>query len=142
MVAGYVVMNDVSARDWQRKSPTWTLGKSFDTHGPMGPWLVTAREIDDPQNLRLRLWVNGEIRQQFSTADMIYPVAEQIAYLSTVMTLEPGDLLATGTCSGAGWGMDPPRFLEAGDVVRVEIGGIGYIENRVIEEPVAGGTSV
>jgi 2-keto-4-pentenoate hydratase/2-oxohepta-3-ene-1,7-dioic acid hydratase in catechol pathway len=142
MVAGYVVMNDVSARDWQRKSPTWTLGKSFDTHGPMGPWLVTAREIADPQNLRLRLWVNGEIRQQFSTAGMIYPVAEQIAYLSTVMTLEPGDLLATGTCSGAGWGMDPPRFLEAGDVVRVEIGGIGYIENRVIEEPVAGGTSV
>jgi 2-keto-4-pentenoate hydratase/2-oxohepta-3-ene-1,7-dioic acid hydratase in catechol pathway len=138
MVAGYVVMNDVTARDWQRKSPTWTLGKSFDTHGPMGPWLVTAGEIADPQNLTLRLWVNGEIRQQLSTADMIYPVAEQISYLSTVMTLEPGDLLATGTGSGAGWGMDPPRFLEAGDVVRVEIDGIGYLENRVIEEPVTG----
>jgi 2-keto-4-pentenoate hydratase/2-oxohepta-3-ene-1,7-dioic acid hydratase in catechol pathway len=138
MVAGYVVMNDVTARDWQRKSPTWTLGKSFDTHGPMGPWLMTAGEIADPQNLRLRVWVNGEIRQQLSTADMIYPVAEQISYLSTVMTLEPGDLLASGTGSGAGWGMDPPRFLEAGDVVRVEIDGIGYIENRVIEEPVTG----
>jgi 2-keto-4-pentenoate hydratase/2-oxohepta-3-ene-1,7-dioic acid hydratase in catechol pathway len=138
MVAGYVVMNDVTARDWQRKSPTWTLGKSFDTHGPMGPWLVTKREIADPQNLKLRVWVNGEIRQQLSTAEMIYPVAEQISYLSTVMTLEPGDLLATGTGSGAGWGLDPPRFLGAGDVVRVEIEGIGYIENRVIDEPVTG----
>jgi 2-keto-4-pentenoate hydratase/2-oxohepta-3-ene-1,7-dioic acid hydratase in catechol pathway len=139
MIAGYVVMNDVTARDWQRKSPTWTLGKSFDTHGPMGPWLVTAREIADPQDLRLSLRVNGEIRQQLSTADMIYPVTEQISYLSTVMTLEPGDLLATGTGSGAGWGMEPPRFLVAGDVVRVEIEGIGYIENRVIEEPDLGG---
>jgi 2-keto-4-pentenoate hydratase/2-oxohepta-3-ene-1,7-dioic acid hydratase in catechol pathway len=138
MVAGYVVMNDVTARDWQRKSPTWTLGKSFDTHGPMGPWLVTTREIADPQNLKLRLWVNGEIRQQLSTEEMIYSVAEQISYLSTVMTLEPGDLLATGTGSGAGWGLDPPRFLGAGDVVRVEIEGIGYIENRVIDEPVTG----
>lgn len=135
VIAGYVVMNDVTARDWQRKSPTWTLGKSFDTHGPFGPWIVTPRDIPDPQALTLRLWVNGELRQQISTAKMVYTVAEQIAYLSTVMTLEPGDLLATGTGSGAGWGMDPPRFLVPGDVVRVEIDGIGYIENRVTDEP-------
>jgi len=135
VVAGYVVMNDVTARDWQRKSPTWTLGKSFDTHGPVGPWIVTRRDIPDPQALTLKLWVNGQLRQQISTAKMVYPIAEQIAYLSTVMTLEPGDLLATGTGSGAGWGMDPPVFLVPGDVVRVEIDGIGHIENRVTDEP-------
>jgi 2-keto-4-pentenoate hydratase/2-oxohepta-3-ene-1,7-dioic acid hydratase in catechol pathway len=137
VVAGYVVMNDVTARDWQRKSPTWTLGKSFDTHGPVGPWLTTKRDIPDPQALTLRLWVNGELRQEISTARMVYPIAEQIAHLSTVMTLEPGDLLATGTGSGAGWGRDPPVFLTAGDVVKVEIPEIGFIENRVIEEPAA-----
>lgn len=135
VVAGYVVMNDVTARDWQRKSPTWTLGKSFDTHGPIGPWIATKRDIPDPQALALKLWVNGQLRQQLSTAKMVYPIAEQIAYLSTVMTLEPGDLIATGTGSGAGWGMEPPVFLVPGDVVRVEIEGIGHIENRVIDEP-------
>ena len=138
VVAGYVVMNDVTARDWQRKSPTWTLGKSFDTHGPLGPWISTKRDVPDPQSLQVRLWVNGQLRQQMSTARMVYPVADQIAYLSTVMTLEPGDLLATGTSSGAGWGMDPPMFLQPGDVVRVEIDGIGHIENTVVDEPAAG----
>lgn len=137
VVAGYVVMNDVTARDWQRKSPTWTLGKSFDTHGPFGPWISTKRDIPDPQSLQVRLLVNGQQRQRMSTAKMVYSVAEQIAYLSSVMTLEPGDLLATGTSSGAGWGMDPPVFLVPGDVVRVEIDGIGYIENRVIDDPAA-----
>jgi len=135
VVAGYTVMNDVTARDWQRKSPTWTLGKSFDTHGPIGPWIVTKRDIPDPQALTMRLWVNGSLRQQISTGLMVHPVADQIAYLSTVMTLEPGDLLATGTCKGAGWGMEPPVFLQPGDVVKVEIDQIGSIENPVIDEP-------
>lgn len=134
-VAGYFVANDVSARDWQAKSPTWTLGKSFDTHGPIGPWIVTADEIADPQALNIRLQVNGETRQESSTSKMTYSVARQIAYLSQVMTLQPGDILITGTPAGIGLAMDPPRFLAVGDVMRVEIDGIGHIENRVIAEP-------
>jgi 2-keto-4-pentenoate hydratase/2-oxohepta-3-ene-1,7-dioic acid hydratase in catechol pathway len=130
-VFGYVVANDVSARDWQRHSPTFTMGKSFDTHGPIGPWIVTADEVPDPQTLALRCLVNGEVRQQSNTADMSFTVAEQIEYLSTAFTLEPGDLLATGTPEGVGAAMDPPRFLQAGDVVRCEIDGIGAIENRI-----------
>ncbi|MGZ3270969.1 MAG: fumarylacetoacetate hydrolase family protein [Croceibacterium sp.] len=130
-VFGYLVANDVSARDWQRHSPTFTMGKSFDTHGPIGPWIVTADEIPDPQTLGLRCLVNGEIRQQSTTADMSFSVAEQIEYLSTAFTLEPGDLLATGTPEGVGAAMDPPGFLKPGDVVRCEIDGIGAIENRV-----------
>jgi 2-keto-4-pentenoate hydratase/2-oxohepta-3-ene-1,7-dioic acid hydratase in catechol pathway len=134
-VGGYFVANDVTARDWQAKSPTWTLGKSFDTHGPIGPWVVTADEIADPQNLAIRLLVNGEVRQQSSTSLMTYPIARQIAYLSQVMTLQPGDILITGTPAGVGLAMNPPRFLGAGDVVRVEIDGIGHIENRIVPEP-------
>jgi 2-keto-4-pentenoate hydratase/2-oxohepta-3-ene-1,7-dioic acid hydratase in catechol pathway len=130
-VFGYLVANDVSARDWQRHSPTFTMGKSFDTHGPIGPWIVTADEIADPQALALRSLVNGEVRQQSTTAEMSFKVAEQIEYLSTAFTLEPGDLLATGTPEGVGAAMDPPRFLGPGDVVRCEIDGIGAIENRV-----------
>jgi 2-keto-4-pentenoate hydratase/2-oxohepta-3-ene-1,7-dioic acid hydratase in catechol pathway len=134
-VGGYFVANDVTARDWQAKSPTWTLGKSFDTHGPIGPWIVTADEIADPQQLAIRLSVNGEIRQQSSTSLMTYPIARQVAYLSEVMTLMPGDILITGTPAGVGIGMSPPTFLRAGDVVRVEIDGIGHIENRIVPEP-------
>ena len=134
-VFGYLVANDVSARDWQKHSPTFTMGKSFDTHGPIGPWIVTADEIPDPQALPLRCLVNGEVRQQSSTADMSFSVAEQIEYLSTAFTLEPGDLLATGTPEGVGAAMDPPRFLQPGDIVRCEIDGIGAIENRVGERP-------
>ena len=130
-VFGYLVANDVSARDWQRHSPTFTMGKSFDTHGPIGPWIVTADEIPDPQSLALRCLVNGEVRQQSTTADMSFGIAEQIEYLSTAFTLEPGDLLATGTPEGVGAAMDPPRFLRPGDVVRCEIDGVGAIENRV-----------
>jgi 2-keto-4-pentenoate hydratase/2-oxohepta-3-ene-1,7-dioic acid hydratase in catechol pathway len=130
-VFGYFVANDVSARDWQRHTPTFTMGKSFDTHGPIGPWLVTADEIADPQALGLRCFVNGEKRQESTTASMIHTVAAQIEYLSTAFTLEPGDLIATGTPSGVGMAMDPPRFLQEGDVVRCEIDGIGAIENRV-----------
>jgi len=132
VVGGYFVANDVTARDWQAASPTFTLGKSFDTHGPTGPWIVTSDEVPDPQALEMRLYVNGELRQQQSTSRMIYSVAQQIAHLSTVMTLMPGDLLATGTCAGVGVASN--KFLQPGDVVRVEIDGIGYIENRIVEE--------
>ncbi|MEG3126117.1 fumarylacetoacetate hydrolase family protein [Sphingomonas sp. GB1N7] len=130
-VFGYVVADDVTARDWQRHSPTFTIGKSFDTHGPIGPWIVTADEIPDPHALKLRCLVNGELRQDSDTSELVYNVWQQIAYLSTAFTLEAGDLLATGTPSGVGIGMKPPRFLQLGDVVRCEIDGIGAIENRV-----------
>ena len=130
-VFGYTVADDVSARDWQRHSPTFTMGKSFDTHGPIGPWIVTADEIPDPHALKLRCLVNGEVRQDSNTSELVYNVWQQIAYLSTAFTLDPGDLLATGTPSGVGAGMQPPRFLQPGDVVRCEIDGIGAIENRV-----------
>lgn len=134
VIAGYVVTNDFSVRDWlQKKSPTFTLGKSFDTHGPMGPWLTTDDEIDDPLSLRMQLSVNGEVRQQGRTDDMIYDIYEQIAYLSQVMTLMPGDVLATGTPSGIG--APTGDFLRVGDLVRAEIEGLGVIENRVIAEP-------
>lgn len=130
-VFGYFVANDVSARDWQAHSPTFTLGKSFDTHGPIGPWIVTADEVADPQALDLRCMVNGEVRQSSNTALMLHKIRDQIAYLSTAFTLEPGDLIATGTPEGVGIGMEPPVFLKPGDVVRCEVEGIGAIENIV-----------
>ena len=130
-VFGYFVANDVSARDWQFHTPTFTMGKSFDTHGPIGPWIVTADEVPDPHALRLRTWVNGELRQDNDTANMIHNLWKQITYLSTAFTLEPGDLIATGTPEGVGVGMEPQQFLQPGDVVRCEIDGIGRIENRV-----------
>ncbi|MHA3723916.1 fumarylacetoacetate hydrolase family protein [Leucobacter sp. HY1910] len=134
VIAGYLVTNDVSVRDWlQKRSPTFTLGKSFDTHGPMGPWLTTADEVPDPQNLRMTLTVNGEVRQDFRTDDMIYDIAAQIAELTTVMTLMPGDIIATGT--PAGIGAPTGNFLRAGDVVRAEIELLGAIENTVVSEP-------
>ncbi len=135
VIAGYVVCNDVSVRDWQSRSQTMTLGKSFNTHGPIGPWIVTDDEVPDPHALRLRTLVNGEVRQDSNTADMLYNIYEQIAHLSTVMTLEPGDVLATGTPSGVGVGMVPPCFLKVGDLVRVEVEGIGHIENTIVPEP-------
>lgn len=130
-VFGYLVANDVSARDWQMSSPTFTLGKSFDTHGPIGPWIVTADEIPDPHTLTVRCLVNGKVRQESNTKELIFNVWQQISYLSTAFTLEPGDILATGTPEGVGVGMTPPTFLKSGDVVRCEIDGIGAIENRV-----------
>ncbi len=132
VVAGYFVCNDVTARDWQFRSPTYTLGKSFDTHGPIGPWITTADEVPDPHALMLHLSVNGIERQRSSTGDMIYDIRQQIAYLSTVMTLEPGDLIATGTPSGVGIAAN--SFLRHGDIVRVEVDGLGAIENRVVAE--------
>ena len=134
VIAGYLVVNDVSVRDWlQKRSPTFTLGKSFDTHGPIGPWLTTADEIADPLDLEMTLTVNGEIRQHWRTDDMIYDIYEQIAYLSQVFTLMPGDILATGT--PAGIGAPTQNWLRSGDIVRAEISGLGSIENRVSEEP-------
>lgn len=130
-VFGYFVANDVSARDWQFHSPTFTVGKSFDTHGPIGPCIVTADEITDPHSLSIRCFVNDELRQNSSTAHMIYNVWQQIAYLSTAFTLETGDLLATGTPDGVGIGMSPPTYLNLGDVVRCEIECIGAIVNTV-----------
>jgi 2-keto-4-pentenoate hydratase/2-oxohepta-3-ene-1,7-dioic acid hydratase in catechol pathway len=130
-VFGYFVANDFSARDWQLHSPTFTMGKSFDTHGPIGPWIVTADEVPDPHVLKLRCLVNGEMRQESDTGQMIFNIRQQIAYLSTAFTLEPGDLIATGTPEGVGVGMTPPQFLQIGDLVRCEIDGIGAIENRV-----------
>jgi 2-keto-4-pentenoate hydratase/2-oxohepta-3-ene-1,7-dioic acid hydratase in catechol pathway len=134
LIAGYLVVDDVSVRDWQRASPTMTLGKSFDTHGPIGPWLVSPDEISDPARLTLTTHVNGELRQQASTGEMIHSIGEQIAHLTQAFTLEPGDLLSTGTPAGPGGMMVPPRYLAVGDVVRIEISGIGHIENRVVPE--------
>lgn len=134
VVAGYFVANDLTARDWQFASPTFTLGKSFDTHGPIGPWITTDDEIADPHDLQMRLWVNGELRQDQSTGKMIYNIWQQIHHLSQVMTLEPGDLIATGTCANVGIALG--KFLHPGDVVRVEIDKLGFIQNKVIEEPV------
>ncbi len=132
VIAGYLVVNDVSTRDWQQRSPTFTLGKSFDTHGPIGPWLTTDDEIADPLALEMFLTVNGEERQRTSTGDMVYDIYQQIEYLSTVMTLEPGDILATGTPSGVG--VAKGIFLKEGDVVRVEIQDLGAIENKFVPE--------
>jgi 2-keto-4-pentenoate hydratase/2-oxohepta-3-ene-1,7-dioic acid hydratase in catechol pathway len=135
VIAGYTVVNDVSVRDWQLRIPTWTIGKSFDTHGPIGPWIVTSDELRDPHRLALRTWVNGELRQETNTKELIFDCFALVAHLSTAFTLEPGDIVTTGTSSGVGIGMKPPRLLKAGDVVRIAIEGIGEIENPVIDEP-------
>jgi 2-keto-4-pentenoate hydratase/2-oxohepta-3-ene-1,7-dioic acid hydratase in catechol pathway len=134
VIAAYLVVNDVSARDWQFRSPTMTLGKSFDSHGPIGPWLVTPDEID-PHDLRLRTWVDGDLRQDGSTSDMIFDCFDQVATLSTVFTLQPGDLVSTGTPAGVGIAMDPPALLHPGSTVRIEVEGIGTLENPVVAEP-------
>lgn len=138
VIAGYCIGDDVSVRDWQFKAPTMTLGKSFDTHGPLGPWLVTPDEVGDPHALGLRTFVNGELRQASNTRHLIFDCFAQVEVLSTVCTLEPGTVISTGTPNGVGAAMQPPRFLRAGDVVRVEIDGLAHIENRVIEEPTEG----
>ncbi len=134
VIAGYLVVNDVSARDWQWRTHQWTLGKSFDTHGPIGPALVTVDEVGDPHGLLLRTWVNGELRPQARTDDLVFNCWQMIAHLSSVFTLEPGDVLATGTPAGCGFAQVPPRFLAPGDTVRIEIEGIGSLENPVVGE--------
>ena len=135
VVFGYAVGNDVSVRDWQKRTSQWTLGKSFDTHAPFGPCLTTADELGgDPHGLDMRCWVNGELRQHSNTRLMIHNVWDQIALISQAMTLEPGDVIFTGTCSGVGAAFEPPRFLRAGDVVRIEIDRLGAIEARCVDE--------
>jgi 2-keto-4-pentenoate hydratase/2-oxohepta-3-ene-1,7-dioic acid hydratase in catechol pathway len=135
VIAGYLVVNDVSVRDWQIRVPTMTMGKSFDTHCPMGPWIVTADEVPDPHTLELKTWVNGELRQHSNTKHLIFDCFTLVEHLSTAFTLEPGDVIPTGTPSGVGVGSDPRTFLAAGDVVRIAIDGIGEIEAGVIAEP-------
>jgi acylpyruvate hydrolase len=133
-VGGYMAFNDVSARDFQMRTSQWTIGKTFDTFAPVGPALVTADEIPDPHNLDLCVRIAGEVLQSSNTRNLIFSVQALIAYLSQVMTLEPGDVVATGTPSGVGFARNPPRFLRPGDVVEVEIQGIGTLANPVIAE--------
>ena len=135
VIAGYLVVNDVSVRDWQLRVPTWTMGKSFDTHGPIGPWLTTPDEVGDPHGLRVRTWVNGELRQDSNTKHLIFDCFAIVEHLSTAFTLEPGDVVATGTPGGVGIAMKPPRLLQVGDVVRVDVTGLGTLENAVVDEP-------
>ena len=125
VVAGVTVVNDVSVRDWQWRTPTMMMGKGFDTHGPTGPWIVTVDEVEDLQDLAVRTWVNGELRQDGRTADMIFTCAQMIEHLSEAFTLEPGMLITTGTPAGVAAGQDPPRWLSAGDTVTVEVEGVG-----------------
>ena len=128
-IFGYCVGNDVTERLWQHATPQWSLGKSFDTHAPFGPWITTSDEVD-PHALDIRCTVNGEERQSSNTRHLVFDVFDQVAHLSQAMTLEPGDVIFTGTPGGIGAAMSPRRFLKAGDVVRVEIKGLGAIENR------------
>lgn len=133
-IFGYCVGNDVTERMWQHAGPQWSLGKSFDTHAPMGPWIVTADELGDPHALDIRCYVNGEKRQDSNTRHLVFNVWQQVEHLSVGMTLEPGDVLFTGTPGGVGAAMDPRQFLKAGDVVRCEIDGIGQIEGVMVAE--------
>jgi 2-keto-4-pentenoate hydratase/2-oxohepta-3-ene-1,7-dioic acid hydratase in catechol pathway len=138
VIAGYTCANDLSVRDWQGRAQTMTIGKSFDTHGPLGPWLVTADELGDPHDLRIRCLVNEEVRQDASTGEMVFDCFQQVSHLSEAFTLEPGDVIATGTPSGVGIGRKPIRenVLHVGDTVRMEIEGIGELVNTVVPEPV------
>jgi 2-keto-4-pentenoate hydratase/2-oxohepta-3-ene-1,7-dioic acid hydratase in catechol pathway len=133
-VFGWCVGNDATVRDWQHRTSQWVVGKSFDTHAPFGPWITTADEVRDPHALDIRCFVNGERRQASNTAHLVFDVWAQIEHLSQAMTLEPGDLLFTGTPGGIGAAMNPRQFLKPGDRVRVEIDGLGAIENRIEPE--------
>ena len=132
-VAGYACFQDGSIRDWQRKSTQFTPGKNFDRSGAMGPWLITADEVPDPQALELRTILDGEVVQQSATALMIFSVAELISFCSTFTTLEPGDVIATGTPGGVGAARKPPLWMRVGSVVEVDIGGVGHLRNGVVE---------
>jgi 2-keto-4-pentenoate hydratase/2-oxohepta-3-ene-1,7-dioic acid hydratase in catechol pathway len=130
-VYGYTIVNDVTARDVQMRHQQWDLGKSFDTFCPMGPWIVTADELDGMKS-RVRCWVNGELRQDGDVTDMIFDIPTLIETCSRGITLYPGDVIATGSPAGVGMGFKPPRYLKAGDVVRIEVAGIGVIENKFV----------
>ena len=134
MVAGYCCGCDFSVRDWQRASPTMIMGKGFDTHAPFGPCLVTPDEIADLSSLQVRGFVNGELRQTGHIRDMTFSIAQQIAHLTAAFTLEPGDVIFTGTPAGVGAGFDPPKWLKAADRVRVEIDQLGHIEHEIVAE--------
>ena len=134
VVFGYAAGNDVSVRDWQFHTPQWILGKSFDTHAPFGPWIVTADETGDPHTLGIRCLVNGQMRQNSNTKNLVFNVFDQIALLSQAMTLEPGDAIFTGTPGGVGFAAKPPTFLKPGDIVRVEIDRIGALEAPMVAE--------
>ncbi len=133
-VFGYTIVNDVSARDFQMATSQWMIGKTFDTFAPIGPAVVTADEIEDPHKLPISLTLNGEVMQDSNTSNLIFQVPRLIAHLSSVFTLEPGDIIATGTPAGVGFARKPPRFLQAGDEVRIRIGGIGELVNPVVAE--------
>jgi acylpyruvate hydrolase len=130
-IAGYTVADDVSGRDLQKREPQWTRAKGADMFCPFGPWVTTADEVPEPENLRLRTWVNGDLRQDSRTNDLLFGIDYLISYISETCTLEPGDLILTGTPSGVGMAMDPPQFLKDGDVVRMEIERLGTIEHRI-----------
>jgi 2-keto-4-pentenoate hydratase/2-oxohepta-3-ene-1,7-dioic acid hydratase in catechol pathway len=133
-VFGYTILNDVSARDFQMATSQWMIGKTFDTFAPIGPAIVTADEIDDPHNLAISLELSGEVLQDSNTSNLIFGVPKLVAYLSSVFTLEPGDIIATGTPSGVGFARKPPRYLKAGDECRVRIEGLGELYNPVVAE--------
>ena len=133
-IFGYCVGNDVTERMWQHATPQWSLGKSFDTHAPIGPWIVTADELGDPHGLGVRCFVNGEKRQDSSTANLVFNLWQQVEHLAVGMTLEPGDVIFTGTPGGVGAAMDPRQFLQPGDVVRCEIDRLGHIEGTMVAE--------
>ncbi|MDS1140580.1 fumarylacetoacetate hydrolase family protein [Pusillimonas sp. SM2304] len=130
-IFGYTIVNDITGRDLQRRHGQWFKGKTLDGSCPLGPWVVHKSVVKDPQALDIKLWVNGELRQSDNTASMIFPVATVIAQLSAGLTLEPGDIIATGTPSGVGYAMKPPSFLKDGDVIAIEIESIGRLENTV-----------
>ena len=130
-IAGYRIADDVSARDLQGREPQWTRAKGADTFCPFGPWVTTADEIPDPGNLRLRTWVNGELRQDSNTSDLIFGCPQLVEFIAQTCTLRPGDLILTGTPSGVGMGLEPPQFLQEGDVVRIEIEDLGMLEHAV-----------
>ena len=133
-VFGYTIVNDVSARDYQRATTQWLMGKTFDTFAPMGPWIVTADEVSDPHTLDVQTEINGELLQDSNTRELIFKVPDLIAFLSSVFTLEPGDIVSTGTPAGVGFARKPPRWLRAGDDVRVRVSQIGELRNPVVAE--------
>ena len=135
IVAGYCVGGDYSVRDWQKASQTMIMGKGFDTHAVFGPAIVTPDEAGDISGAEIRTYVNGELRQTGKPLQMIHDIAAQIEHLTAAFTLEPGDVIYTGTPAGVGAGFDPPNWLKAGDTVRIEIDGLGHVENKVVEEP-------
>ena len=135
IVAGYCVGGDYSVRDWQKASQTMIMGKGFDTHAVFGPAIVTPDEAGDISGAEIRTYVNGDLRQTGKPSQMIHDIAAQIEHLTAAFTLEPGDVIYTGTPAGVGAGFDPPKWLKAGDTVRIEIDGLGHVENKVVEEP-------